>query len=274
MQKRIINKIVKEYTRRYLSIQFSLDGFSFCISNLETKEIQNFGAFSFDKTIETPELLLLEIEKIVSDNSLFTQNFETVTIIHQNNLSTLVPTPLFKEEELKTYLEYNIKTLATDFIAFDTLSELEITNVYVPYVNINNFFFQQFGEFEYKHYATVLIDKLILHNKNVEDKTCFVHVSNNSFDIVVIENSKLIFHNSFTFTSKEDFIYYILFTAEQLQLNPEEFKLQFIGAIEKNSEIYKITYQYIRNVSFINLEIDFFTDEENLNNYSHYTTIP
>ena len=127
------------------------------------------------------------------------------TIIHQNNLSTLVPTPLFDENELNTYLEYNIKTLTNDFLAFDTLSQLEIKNVYVPYVNINNFFFQHFGEFEYKHYATVLIDKLILHAKNNSEKQFFVNVTDNTFDIVVIENSKLLFYNSFTFNSKRRF---------------------------------------------------------------------
>lgn len=274
MQKRIINRIAKDYKRKHLSIQFSLDGFSFCTSNIDTKEIQNFGAYTFEQTIATPELLLSEIEKIVIENTIFSQDFEAITIIHQNSLSTLVPSLLFNENELKTYLDYNIKTLTTDFIVFDNLSHLEINNVYVPYVNINNFFFQQFGEFEYKHYTTILIDKLVLHTKDNNEKTCYVYVSNNSLDIVVLEDSKLVFYNSFSFTSKEDFIYYILFTAEQLELNPEELQLKFIGEIEENSEIYKITYQYIRNVSFLNLDIDFFNDDEDLSNHSHYITIP
>ncbi len=82
---------------------------------------------------------------------------------------------------MNCYLDYNIKTLANDFLAFDSLSQLEIKNVYVPYVNINNFFFQQFGEFEYKHHATVLIDKLILHSKNNSEKQFFVNVTDNNF---------------------------------------------------------------------------------------------
>ena len=202
------------------------------------------------------------------------QNFETVTIIHQNNLSTLVPTALFNENELQLYLDYNIKTLKNDFIAYDSLTQLDIKNVYIPYININNYLFQQFGEFEYKHHSTVLIDKLILHSKNNTETQFFVNVAATNFDIVVIKNSKLIFYNSFSFTTKEDFIYYILFTAEQLQLNPETFLLYFIGDIEKDSEIYQITYQYIRNVDFIKLNIPFFNEEESISNHSHYTTLP
>jgi len=56
--------------------------------------------------------------------------------------------------------------------------------------------------------------------------------------------------NFFSFNTKEDFIYYILFTAEQLNLNPEEFELNLMGDIEKESELYAIVYQYIRNIKF------------------------
>jgi hypothetical protein len=274
VQKKTINNIIKDNYRKALSIQFSLGGFSFCISNIQTKEVQNFTVYTFDKTITTPENLLLEIETLYNENTILKQEFELVTIIHQNNLSTLVPTPLFDENELDTYLDYNIKTLANDFLAFDSLTQLDVKNVYVPYVNINNFFFQKFGEFEYKHHATVLIDKLILHSKNNSEKQFFVNVTDKNFDIVVIENAKLLFFNSFTFNTKEDFIYYILFTTEQLHLNPEEISFFFIGDIEKESELYHITYQYVRNVDFINIEASFFTTDSGLSNHSNYITTP
>ena len=274
VQKKTINNIIKDNYRKALSIQFSLGGFSFCISNLQTKEIQNFTAYTFDTIMNAPEALLAEIEIIYNENAMLKQEFESITIIHQNNLATLVPTTLFDENELNVYLDYNIKTLVNDFVAFDSLTQLEIKNVYVPYVNINNFFFQKFGEFEYKHHATVLIDKLILHSKNNSEKQFFVNVTDNNFDIVVIENSKLLFYNSFSFKTKEDFIYYILFTAEQLELNPEELLLFFIGDIEEESEIYHITYQYIRNIDFIKIDTSFFDANSDISNHSNYITIP
>ncbi len=274
VQKKTINNIIKDNYRKALSIQLSLDGFSFCISNSFTKEMQHFTVFTFEETSTTPEFLLSKIEEIFNDSTLLKQDFETVTVIHQNNLSTLVPSPLFNEEELNLYLDYNVKTLTNDYLAFDSLSQLDIKTVYIPYVNINNYLFQQFGEFEYKHHSTILIDKLVLHSKNNSEKQCFVHVSQRNFDIVIIENSNLLFYNSFTFQTKEDFIYYILFTAEQLKLNPEKFQLVFIGDIEKESELYHITYQYIRNIDFIKLENSFFENEEDVSNHSHYITLP
>jgi len=95
-----------------------------------------------------------------------------------------------------------------------------------------------------------LIEKLVNQYKNFDDDFCFVNVTGSSFEIVVTKNKKLELYNCFDFKTKEDFIYYILFTAEQLNLNPEEFELILLGDIEKESELYTILYQYIRNIKF------------------------
>ena len=82
----------------------------------------------------------------------------------------------------------------------------------------------------------------------------FVHASEAHFEIVVVQNQKLLLYNSFEYKTQEDFIYYILFTAEQLQLNPENFSLKLLGKIDENDTFYSICYKYIRNVSLLNIE--------------------
>ena len=251
VQRKNSNTSLKNTKDIDLSIQFSLDGFSFCISDSILKKDIYFSEYTFDYTQKTPEALLDNIEEIFKNDINLQHEFLSILVIHYNNLSTFVPNKYFKEDNIKDYLNLNIKTLATDLIVFDEIEILEAKNVYVPYVNINNYLFQNFGEFEYKHHLTVLVEKLLKLEVN-RDKTMFVNVNHSNFDIIVLEDKKLILSNSFSFESKEDFIYYILFTAEQLNLDTEKFKLYFLGDIEMESEIYKITYQYIRNVFFIN----------------------
>ena len=166
------------------------------------------------------------------------------------------------------YLNFNVKTLATDFITFDDLEALNAKNVYVPYVNINNYLFQNFGEFEYKHHSTVLIEKL-LKNTTTKEKTMFVNVSKTSLDIVVLENKKLLLSNAFSYDSKEDFIYYVLFVAEQLNLDVQEFPLYLLGEITLKSKTYKITYKYIKNVSFLE-STNAIYDTFNIPSHSNY----
>ncbi|MFY7812205.1 MAG: DUF3822 family protein, partial [Flavobacterium sp.] len=100
------------------------------------------------------------------------------------------------------------------------------------------------------HFATTLVTKLLEQNKNIIPLQFFVHFIEDSFQIIIIQNSQLIFYNTFNFTSEIDVLYYILFVAEQFKLNPENFPLVLLGDITEETSIFKIIYQYVRNVTF------------------------
>lgn len=268
VQKKATSKSVENTRIKKLSIQFSLGGFSFCITN-RFDHIHHFSTYTFDNKLESPEQLLEKIKSIFNNDELLQEDFSSIFVVHQNNLSTIVPEPFFDEKKLEDYLNYNIKVLKTDFIAFDDIPGISAKNIYIPYVNINNYLFQNFGEFDYKHHNTILIDKLLERHKTSMEKM-YAHVSRDHLDIIVIRKEQLIFSNSFSFETKEDFIYYILFTAEQLGLNTEKFTLAFLGDIEKDSELYTITYQFIRHVEFITNESSFFKDETHFSEHSNF----
>ncbi len=183
-------------------------------------------------------------------NPVLSSVYKSINVIHSSNLSTFVPKPFFNEKKLSAYLNYNVKVLENDYIAYDVIENTEMVNVYIPSIHLNNFLFDQYGSFDYKHSSTILVENLLKKYTNSDSIHYIVHVENNSFQIIVLKRKKLEFYNSFNFSTKEDFIYYILFTAEQLHLNPEEFLLTFMGDIEKESELYSIVYKYIRNITF------------------------
>jgi len=277
MTKQTVQKKTKnnnlETTQKDISIQFSLDGFSFCISDTNTKSPVCFTNYTFKETVPTPQVLLEKIKEIFSTDTDLQHDFTTVTVLHQNNLATIVPDALFDENNLEDYLSFTVKTLADDFIAFDNLPSIQAKNVYVPYVNINNYFFQNFGEFEYQHHTTALITALLAETKDSSEKHFFVHVSETQLDIIITQGPALLFYNSFSFDTKEDFIYYILFTAEQLAMDPDTFLLYFSGAIEEDSALYASTYQYVRNISFTPTKNTFFKDSAHFSAHSHYTLL-
>lgn len=99
-----INKSIQNISNRKLSIQFSLDGFSFCISNFEDT-IYHFASYQFDRETSTPEALLTRIEDVFQNDKDLHDDFSSVLVIHENNLSTFVPNAYFKEDALKSYLK-------------------------------------------------------------------------------------------------------------------------------------------------------------------------
>lgn len=255
-KKNLANNKSKDYSKLYashLSIQLSLDGFSFCIIDKQEFRVIETQSFQFADNSPTPQKHLKNVSQLFENHEVLQQQFDSVNITHVNSLSTLVPRPLFDPKQLKNYIKYNSKVYKNDYIVYDPIHNHDIYNVYIPFVNINNFFLEQFGAFEYKHFSTVFIENLLNIYKYSEHPHMFVNVSNKHFEIVSIANSKLLFYNSFEYHSKEDFIYYILFTAEQLKFNPDKFDLVFSGLIDMDDDLYKIAYKYVRNIGLIEI---------------------
>ncbi|OAB26404.1 Protein of unknown function [Flavobacterium fryxellicola] len=264
------NPNITEKVYKKLSIQVSLTGLSFCCFDTLNDTVSSFNDVHFDpfqKGIKIEDLFATAFR----DYPELKESYDEILVIHSNNLSTFVPESLFDENFLGSYLQYNTKVFETDFFAFDEIPNYQMNAVYIPYVNINNFFIDQFGTFDYKHANSILVSKLLLASKNKEDKKMFVHINKGHFEIIVIQNQKLLLFNSFDYTTPEDFIYYILFTAEQLNLNPENFLLELIGNITLESDYFQIAYKYIRNVSLIDVEDlrwnNYFSEAENRNHF-------
>ena len=231
-----------------LSIQISLSGLSFCILNRTSNSIEFTHYKAFKKQanpFETLEYLKQELTNLDA----LDQTFSNVLVIYQNGLSNLVPKALYEEEQAADYLKFNSKILNTDYISHDEISINDSINVYVPYVNINNYIFDTFGEFEYKHSSTILIESLL--KETAESKTAiYININEHHFELVAIKGNELLLYNSYEYSSKEDVIYYLLFAMEQLQLHPETTQLNLMGLIDKEDDIYSIIYTYVRHVEF------------------------
>lgn len=236
----------KKYKK--LTLQVSLKGFSFCCTDTLNHSVLSFKEIHFDPSDKTTAIEGL-LANAITENPELKASYDEIVILHDNNLATFVPSPLFDENFLGSYLQYNTKVFETDFFAFDEIATYQMNTVYIPYVNLNNFFVDEFGIFTYKHVHTILVSKLLELSKNVDDKKMFVHLHSGHFEIIVVQNQNLLLFNSFEYKTPEDLIYYILFTAEQLNMNPESFKLEFMGAINEGDAFYKMAYQYIRNIS-------------------------
>jgi len=253
-----------------LSIQISLNGLSFCILHTVANEITALRHFQFDE-ITNPLQLEKEITHIFEQEaSLLNQSFEAVTVSHINTLSTFVPKPLFSDKHLADYLKYNNKILPNDYITFDVVTNNDMVNVYIPYVNINNLFFEKYGAFHYKHFATILLENIFQSASTSEEPTVYVHVQKTHFEIIVIQQKKLLFYNSFEYSSSEDFIYYVLFSLEQLQLNTNTLQLYFLGDIDKSDVLYTVTYTYVRHVAFLDKKYTFDFHESVTKPKSHH----
>ncbi|WP_310992034.1 DUF3822 family protein [Aequorivita marina] len=239
---------IKISTHNRLSVQVSLNGLSFLVTDPQSSEVIFFHEKILDYST-TPEELLIEIESIFFDNAILNSEFQEVSLIYATSIYSLVPKTLFDETKASEYLKFNAKILANDYMAHDVLENQDIVVVYIPFMNINNFFFEKYGSFNYYHATTLLLKSIFKDEKYTLPKM-FLHFQKNTFDCIVLKDGALQLCNSYSYKTPEDFIYYTLFCMEQLQLNPETLPVYLCGAIDKADENYKMAYTFIRNIEF------------------------
>lgn len=235
---------------RKLALRAGVNGFSFAVTDMLSREVValqqvDFGDHPDDGNVETRyrEALARHIE--------LSERYDEVAVLHDNPLNTFVPAPLFDVEASAGYLQYGTRVFATDTFAHDLLPQQDMVNVYIPYANINNALIDQFGTFDYRHSASVLVPKLLESGKYSWSPQVYAHFSAATVEIVVTRNGQLQFYNAFDCSAPSGFVYHLLFTAEQLALNPEEFRLQLLGAVTEDSDYFRMAYRYVRHVSLL-----------------------
>ncbi len=245
---------IENFENCHLSIQVSLSGFVYCIYDKDLVDIVLLDDSYFTERPQTPSQLLQFVEEIYKTEPRLSEKFDSVSVAHRNNLASFVPDALYEDTHVSDYLKYTVKVLDNDYVVSDAIVEGDSKNVYIPLEGINDFFTKKYEDVSFTHASGVLVSSLLRYYKLQTGKHFFVNVSNNNIDIVYINNNHLELFNSFLFYTKEDFLYYVLFVMEQLELNPDDQKLTLIGAIDKGDALYKILYTYVRNIQFLDVE--------------------
>lgn len=167
-----------------------------------------------------------------------------------SSLYTLVPQALFDENKLTDYLSFNhpIEDDSALKFYFNKVESLDAVIVYAIPRGLEFLAKAKLPPFQLNHFGLPLLEAIGL--QRASGQKLYVHIQQQRFDIIYMPEGKLSYFNSFNYQSTEDFIYFLLYVMEQLQLSRETINLQLMGEIEKDSSIYKMLYTYIRTVEF------------------------
>ena len=269
---------IHKVERKQLSIQFSLDGFSFSVFDIDLQEFIVFKEYVFESKKTNPEQLLTHIKQVFLSEEILSVKFEKILVVHVNNLSTFVPFSLFEEDNLDTYIKFNNKIYNSDFFVYDFIINQDMVSVFVPYINVNNFLIDQFGSFEYKHYSSILVENLLNNYANRDTIKIFININTSHFEVIIGTQKKMLLYNAFEYKTVEDFIYYILFSMEQLKLSVEEVEVELLGKINKEDDLFIALYKYVRNVSLLKYKSKYnsllsITDVHKRENFCLFNTI-
>lgn len=235
--------------RYCLVVQVDRERFTLVVLDNLTNDFLAFESWYFKKAT-TDALMAEQIERLCADHAWLTNGFKRADAIVTSEKFTFVPAALFDSSASKEYLSFNVPVSEEDNISNDVLRLADARNVYAVDRRLEKVLMKISPAIRIRHHLSPLTEKVLSSSKNQSEKRMHAHVRQGQFDVVIVENGKLLLSNVFTYQSPEDFIYFLLFAAEQLKLNPEKFELEISGEVEEKSALSAIANKYVRNVKF------------------------
>lgn len=269
IQKPHISLFDKSYnesnTKNYkLYVELSNTGLKHTVFNIENKTFIGIEEYQFTEVLNN-HALVEATKNIISSNSIYKKEFNSVNVTIVNNRSTLIPNAIYKANKLESFHQFNFSIQEEDKFYSDHLINLSAYNVYSIPEFISSIF-NDVKNVKFQHFSSSLIESSLIsakHNKMLS--LIHVNILPSSFQIIVIKNQKLELYNSFIYQSSEDFIYYLLFVLDQLNINNEEASITLTGGIEKNSDTYSMVHKYIKTLNFgsrsTNVEFSYIFEE-------------
>lgn len=231
----------KEHNQ-HLSLQLSLTQLKAAWFDIPSKTYIGFQSFDYnaDSNWETIFPHLFPVGK----------SYQSLSLGLVNNRYTLVPKGIFDASALKSYLQFNLGV----GIGSPNYSTVESANAQLVYDEANVVLEQikySLPGIKVSHSGKSLLEAFA--QEKMESKTnLFVHVQDGRFDVACYKEKQLNFFNSFDFKTTEDFIYFLLYVMEQLNLDRESCPVFFCGEVVEKSAIYELVFKYIRNVELLN----------------------
>ncbi len=241
---------VRAYQKGLLNLYLLIEDHSIqaAIFNDGNTELLEICAFDFSPDKKGPEHGMEELSYFLSEFGILKHKFNHVSVQVLNRLFTLVP-QAYSDPNLKDLLEFNtgvqnIKTVQTNLV------NNSIQFAYTYDLELLAFIEKTFSAAKIDHTGAGSID-LFLNLPFFKNSDVFLNIHHSCLELIIKSKNELLFYNIFKFDSNEDVLYFLLFTAEQFQLNKETLRLQIAGNKAANEELFGLIKKYIRKVNFV-----------------------
>jgi hypothetical protein len=220
-----------------LSIQLSLDGFSFYVAD---KESINRPIYFFSKNFDLtgPGGMIKELE----DFRLFDGKvFNKTRIIFHTPEFCLIPDSIYEPETVPEFMRL-IQPLPDKFKLCTTeIPAIQAKVAFYVQPELKTTIESKFNESTLLHSGVPTVHFGIKQNKNA----CLIHYYGKSISITVFVNNNLRLFNIFSIKDPNDLVYYTLSSLKSCKLKSKETVVYLSGINNEESEVFKILARYI-----------------------------
>lgn len=244
-------KFASEY---HISIQVGLDGFSFCILDVNRKKylvLQHLPLI-----VGKIQFLAKKIEAIFDQEEKLNASYKSVCITYSTNKATLLPKAYSDPDFFTKVAELTNDINKNEDIWINNLSGFNQQLIYSYPKDLMTLLNRKFTEFQFKHKSIPLLATAV-QERNEKKNTLVINFEKKYIRMIVIKDLKLALYNSFYFKNESDFLYYTLNICHTLQIDPERDELLIGGYVADDSSYIRQLKKYVSNVYFLKPSADF-----------------
>jgi len=202
-------------------------GLSFMIRNGQEQKF-----FEYLISQANPSALEKKLNEIIAERPILNSEYDSVQIIHHNNLNTLIPSAFLNPETNRDILKQNVRLLPNDPVSQDYIKSIDAYNLYVPYKKISLNKHQTINNLHSATHFFNSISNIRIELQNLPVFEVFVNLFPSDFQIAVFKNEQLLAYNHFDYQTTDDFLYFLFFIFETLDIKEHQSRIYLIGTDE------------------------------------------
>jgi hypothetical protein len=218
---------------------------SYAIMNYLSKELVEFGYYTSTEDENDYKSFFEGIE------SLNNRYYQTA-IGYDANESVQIPSIVYKYEDGQLNLDAAFGKSVNTTVVSENVPGWSLYNVYRLPSNLHSAISWKFLSAKSWSINSVLLKD----HSSKKDETMIIDFKTDEFSFVALKSNKLLLAKTFSYSSPEDVLYYLLKCCQQLNLSQQTVKLSLAGLIEKDSAVYRELYKYFINLEFESLSAD------------------
>ncbi len=236
---------INEY---HLSIQVSLDGFSFLITHSGGNKL--LGLKKVPATIGSEKFLPRRFADWLASETIFEKRFGSVNIIYYTQNFSLVPSSWFEKEKQNNLSDLLFGSRDNAQVIHNSVEPAGAELIFSLPEALKAQFDQQFENHTLLHPATVLLQKN--HPLFAPDKSGLsLFFAPDSFLLFLYKNGSLFLANSYYIKHANDVVYYILTALRHAGMTPKKCKLLLSGEIHHKDETEVLLKNYFNQIGFL-----------------------
>jgi len=233
---------INSISNSILSIQVSLDGFSFLVSPFNKPHNPEYINVTKIERGNSGHLL----KALYSFTDLDLKEFYAIRIIVHERTFALVPEPIFDLRDMKAYLQLNhLQNIKSKAIS-NRISLAGAISVFSMNLALYELLRKKYRDADFCHTSLPFCNMALERSGD----GCFIQIYGNSMELAVVKDRKLQLYNIFDIHDENDMVYFVLNAYKSCGLDTLVNPLLISGMTSENAYFKELAGKYIKEISF------------------------